>query len=712
VSEQPIPRRLTLDAVAHYPRPGTSAPAHIAFSPDGRLLTYLYSERGDLVRDLWALDLETGQRHILVAAGATPDSDDTVSPEEALRRERQRVREGGVTNYRWADEADRLVLILGGQLAVTSSRGEAPRILARAADPIEDARPTADGAHIVFVRGRDLWTVDVEADTSRRLTSDASETISNGVAEFIAQEEMGRSEGFWIAPDGQRIAYTRVDEGHIPAYPIVHQGGDAWRVESHRYPFAGAANAHVRLAVLPIAGGKTRWLDSVPDDRGYLARVDWRPDGSLAVQVESRDQRRLDLILVDPASGERSTLLTETSPSWINLHRDLRFLSDCSFIWSSERTGYRHLELRGPDGSLVRQLTDGAWPVDALVHVDEARRTVYFVAGRESPLGRDLYAVSLDGGAITRLSDGVGFHGASFAKSGRQYAETTESRDQPPRVVIRSIDRPSDIPVHDPPSAEACAPGLVTPEIVEVSSRDGATLYGSLYRPRGVQFPAPTIVSVYGGPHVQSVTDTWGMTVDLRAQYLASLGFLVFKLDNRGSARRGLAFEAAIERRLGTIEVQDQVDGVRWLVAEGLADARRVGIYGWSYGGYMAALCLLTEPAVFRVAVAGAPVTAWDGYDTHYTERYMGTPSENPEGYARGSVLTHASRLEGRLMLVHGMIDENVHFRHTARLVAALEAAGKACDVLILPNERHMPRDEAGRRYVEERVAAYFLEHL
>jgi dipeptidyl-peptidase-4 len=268
--------------------------------------------------------------------------------------------------------------------------------------------------------------------------------------------------------------------------------------------------------------------------------------------------------------------------------------------------------------------------------------------------------------------------------------------------------------VYNRPAPRLTDLGLQPPELVNLTSRDGAELHGAIYRPPAHFGPGPypTIVAVYGGPHVQTVSRSWAMTVNMRAQYLRRRGFLVWALDNRGSARRGLAFEAALKGRMGSVEVDDQVDGVQWLVGQGLADPARVGIYGWSYGGYMAALCLLKAPETFRVAVAGAPVTSWDGYDTHYTERYMGTPGENPQGYAQSSALAHAASLRGRLLLVHGLIDENVHFRHTARLINALTAARKPYDLLLFPDERHMPRRLADRIFMEERITEYFAQYL
>ncbi len=360
----------------------------------------------------------------------------------------------------------------------------------------------------------------------------------------------------------------------------------------------------------------------------------------------------------------------------------------------------------------MRQLTEGGWPVDRVVDVDDDQRIVYFLAGRESPLERHLYRVPLEGGEPERTTPAGGTHGAVFAPDHRRYVLTSESMSRPPSVLGRTTDGPPLTELHPAEQAETLAPGLSQPEIVQVHTRDGALLYGAIYRPPESAERPPLIVSVYGGPHAQTVSDSWAMTVDMRAQYLAAHGFLVFKLDNRGSARRGLAFEAALQRWLGAVEVHDQVDGVRWLVEQGLIDPTRVGIYGWSYGGYMAIMCLLQAPETFKVAVAGAPVTDWDGYDTHYTERYMDTPESNADGYRAASALSYVGSLRGRLMLVHGMVDENVHFRHTARLVTALQRAGKEFELLVYPEERHMPRSEEGRRHMEGRIVEFFERGL
>ncbi|MGB4868394.1 MAG: prolyl oligopeptidase family serine peptidase, partial [Candidatus Promineifilaceae bacterium] len=388
-------------------------------------------------------------------------------------------------------------------------------------------------------------------------------------------------------------------------------------------------------------------------------------------------------------------------------------LKDVRFLWGSERTGFKHLYLYDGDGRLERPLTQGEWLVTGVTAVDEKAQLVYFTGTADSPLETHLYVVPFTGSAPQRITREPGTHSPIIDLGGQRFLDAFQSQETPPCVRLCALSdgtTQQTIYANDDPRLPRLT--LQPPEIVTLPSRDGVELIGAMYRPSVGVGPFPAIVHVYGGPHAQMVTDSWRITANMRAQYLAQQGFLVFMLDNRGSARRGLAFEGWIKGRMGIIEVQDQVDGVRWLVAQGLADPARVGIYGWSYGGYMAAMCLAQAPDTFKVAVAGAPVTHYDGYDTHYTERYMGTPQANPDGYTAGSVMAYVDKLTGKLLLVHGLIDENVHFRHTARLINALIRARKPYDLLLFPNERHSPRGLADRIFMEEQIRDYFVRNL
>lgn len=709
---------MSLEDIATYPLPGMAIPGDVAFSPDDRLLTYLDSPDKSLIRQLYALDLETGAVQLLVSPPDGGTTEENVSLEEALRRERQRQRVLGVTQYAWAQRANRILVPLQGALYVQDGSGAPLRKILDGGDqPAIDPRFSPDGAWVAYVQDAELCVVPVDGGTPRQLTEGARGTgKTHGLAEYIAQEEMGRAHGFWWSPDSRRLAFTEVDETHIPIYRIMHQGKDAvgeGAQEDHRYPFAGTPNAKVRLGVVSVDGGASVWMDL--GDAEYLARVDWLPDETLTAQLENREQTTLDFVRFDPTTGARTTLIHEAGDVWVNLHELLRPLKGGGFLWASERTGFRHLYRYDNDGNFLNAVTSGDWIVDGIAGVDEDGGHVYVTATRDGPTERHLYVVSLNGGEPRRITEAPGMHFVVTDHALRQFVDMHHAVDARPTVTLRSLADGTVIrTIHDATDPRIASLALRSPELVTLLSHDGETLHGAIYRPPatfGVG-PFPTIVSVYGGPHAQRVQNSWAMTVDMRAQYLARQGFLVFVLDNRGSARRGLAFERPIKHAMGHIEVDDQVDGVRWLVAQGLTDPARVGIYGWSYGGYMSSISLARAAETFRVAVAGAPVTAWDGYDTHYTERYMGTPESNPDGYRESSVLAHVGKITGNLLIVHGLIDENVHFRHTARLINALIRARIPYDFLLFPDERHMPRKLEDRIFMEEQIRDYFLRHL
>ena len=728
---------LSLEDAATYPLPGTAGPSAISFTPDGSALVYLRSGEGNLVRQLYTLDLtkSDASETLLVAPPGGGATEENLSLEEKLRRERQRQRELGVTSYAWAPDGDTLLVPLTGKIYVKTAKDSGLRLLVDpgpGAPPALDPQLSPDGSQVAYVHDDELFVVPVAGGAPKQLTTGARGTgKTHGLAEYIAQEEMHRSHGFWWSKDGKHLAFTEVDETHIPVYRIVHQGKDATgddAQEDHRYPFAGAANAKVRLAVVPAAGGKPVWIDL--GELEYLARVAALPDGTFAAQTQDRAQKRLRLLRADPKTGKTAQLLEETQEPWLNLHDDLRGLKPgadgkSGFVWSSERTGFRHLELRAADGALVRQLTEGTWPTHRLVAADEDRAPPYFPGCRAAPPETPPSPVPLAGGPIVQLTREPGTHGVVFDRKHRRFVDIHSSTAHPATITVRDLDGGAVVrAVPVAPDPRVAALDLKPPELVPLKNRHGDTLWAAIYRPDPDTLradggapalagpPYPTLVDIYGGPHAQRVVDSWGTTVDMRAQALRTRGYLVLRVDNRGSARRGLAFEGVIHRDLGHLELEDQVDAIQQLAAQGLVDPQRVGIFGWSYGGYLAAMAVVRHPDVFRLGVAGAPVTHWDGYDTHYTERYMGTPQDNPEGYAQSSVMAHAGELRGALLLVHGLIDENVHFRHTARLINALIRARKPYELLLFPDERHMPRRLEDRVHMEEQIFAFIQKHL
>lgn len=725
-------RILTSRDVAHFPAPGMNAPVVPRFSADGRYVTYLYSSDNSLTRELWTYDRESGREFRLLEPAEGGNTEAAVSREEALRRERQRQLATGVTTYAWSEAGDTLLIPLRGDVYIKHGVDGELRQATTGGGCI-DPRLNPDGTMVAFVRDGDLYSLDLTEPGAEpvRLTSDASASdqfgdraITNGLAEFVAQEEMGRSAGFWWSPDGSQIAFEQVDTSEIPLFIIPHPGTDTVDMEAHRYPFTGKANARVRLGVVLARGGDVRWLSLGDDQDIYLARVNWTPDGLLLLQIQSRDQTRLEIRRTDPERYVSAVLWVDEVQPWVNLTDDLRIVREKNapvdaydILWTSEREGPRNLYLYDRDGWLLHRLNVDGTFIDRVRGVDVSGGWVYLEGWRETPVEMQLFRIPLAGGPAEQVTAAHGMHGAVLASDARCYVDLYSSIESPPTATVREAGSEAGFRLQGSakPDERVTTLRLQPPRLIEATTRDGERLHGAVYLPPELlpDSKAPVIVSVYGGPGPQMVQDAWRMTASMRSQYLAQQGFIVFVLDNRGSARRGLAFEGALYRNMGEIEVRDQVDGVRWL-GEHLpqADMSRVGVYGWSYGGYMALMCLLRAPDVFKVAVAGAPVTAWDGYDTHYTERYMGTPQNNPEGYRAGSVMTYVDQMRGNVLLVHGMIDENVHFRHTGRLITKLIEAGKPYEIQLYPEERHSPRREEDRIFMEERIAEFFRRHL
>jgi dipeptidyl-peptidase-4 len=715
--------------VARLPPPGMALPEQVAFGYEDRAVTYLYSPEGTLERRLFIMRIagEPGAREALPAEEVEVPAaarSATFSLAEELRRERLRETGLGVSSATWADKADVLLVPLADGLHVSRglAAGTGPdwQLVARR-DEGEALGPrlSPDGSMVAFSRGGELFVADTDRlAAARQLTGTAQPGLRNGVAEFVAEEEMDRSAGIWWSPDSRLIAYAEVDERHVPLLRIAHlasnEPGPAVE-EVHRYPFAGRPNAVVRLGVVAAGGGETVWLCSVgPDD--YLARVRWLDGESLVTELIDRAQVSLRVLRQRADGGEAVLLHTETTRPYVRLHDDFRHLSDGSFLWSSEHTGYRHLELRSPNGELKHVLTSGDWQVDRLEGVDEESGLAWFTATKDGPTERHLYEVRLSGGKVRRVSGERGTHLPVVGEGSGLYVDTFSSLSSPPVVTLRllSDDRPI-ASLHDRRDHRIDELGLEPPRLVRLAAEDGTDLFGLVYEPEVREEgggPAPTVVSVYGGPQAQLVVDAWAPTVAMRLQALRRLGCAVVVTDNRGSARRGLAFESTLWRKLGDIEVADQLTGLRAAVAAGLADPSRVAVQGWSYGGYMALRCLARGGGTFRAAVAGAPVTAWDGYDTFYTERYMGTPEEAADAYQKASVLETAADLTGDLLIVHGLVDENVHFRHSARLIQCLIESRRPHDLLLFPEERHLPRKPEDRAFMEERVISWLGARL
>ncbi len=445
-----IQRRIELSDIVQFPPPGQNVPGSLTFSPDGRSLIYLYSPDSGLVRQLYAYDLESGEQRLLIAPPASSGNEENLSLEEKLRRERQRQRELGITRYEWSPKTGQILLPLPDGLYVYDEEDSPLRPLLTNPDhPIQDPHFSPDGQWVAFVQNAELYVIPIGGGEAQQITSGARGSgKTNGLAEYIAQEEMGRSRGYWWSPDSQKLAFVEVDETHIPVYRIVHQGKDGLgdgAQEDHRYPFAGMPNARVRLGVIARDGGDVQWLDLGDNPDIYLARVKWLPNGRLTAQILNREQSQLDLLEFDLETGQKRCFVRETSDVWINLHNMLYPLKKLAeheaggFIWASERTGFCHLYLYDADGNEIRPLTSGEWQVDSLAGVNLKQSVVYFMASQETPTESHLYQVSLLGGEPHRLTTEPGMHSVVLDIKRNRFADVQHSVENPPTIVLRSL---------------------------------------------------------------------------------------------------------------------------------------------------------------------------------------------------------------------------------------------------------------------------------
>jgi dipeptidyl-peptidase-4 len=720
-----------LEIARLYDAPGLDGPSprSVKISPDSSRVTFLRGKETDpLQMDLWEYNLADQEMRLLVDSTALVAGDEALSEEELARRERLRiVGQRGIVSYQFAPDGNRLLFPLNGDLFLYDLEGRRTRQLTDTESGETDPKFSSTGRYVSFIRDQDLYAVDLDSFEELRLTHDGGGLIRNGMAEFIAQEEMDRYTGYWWAPDDSAVAFIRVDESPVQVAERFEIHAEDFKVYEQRYPATGTPNALVKLGVVAPDGTDLRWMDIGEESDIYLPRVDWFPGSQfLAVQRQARDQRTLELLKIHTRSGESRVLLTETSDTWINLHNELGFLEKKpAFIWSSERSGHAHLYLYDNDGQLLRQLTSGDWDVvdgararSALLHIDEDGDTVYVTGTLDSPMERNVYAVPLSGdGKPRRISKDAGWHVADFADNGEFYVDSFNNTATPPQLSLHRADGSridfiennhldESHPYH-PYLASRPSTGFGT-----LQAEDGQKLYYRMLKP--ADFDAdkryPVIVYVYGGPMGQSVTNTWAANFN---EILARNGFIVFTVDNRGTGFRGTAFDAPLYLRMGDVEVRDQMVGIDYLKTLDFVDAEKIGIWGWSYGGYMTLMSLFTRPDVFAAGVSGAPVTDWTLYDTHYTERYLSTPQGNPDGYEDSSVFPYAKDLDAPLLLIHGMADDNVLFTNSTKLMKTLQNDGRPFDLMTYPGSKHgLTRVPATGKHAYAHILKFFRLHL
>jgi dipeptidyl-peptidase-4 len=716
--QSPQQKPLTIEAIFSEGGITGREPGNVQWRPDSAAFSYIQRNDDGDDGELWLVDATTGEKKLLVSESKLS----TLAPSTSRirnEREKERVTRYHVAAYLWSPDSKHILFDSQGQLWLYAvSNGTAIQFTS-SPEPSVDPKFSPDGTRVAYVRKHNLYVHPLSGSEERQLTRDRDENRLNGEVDWVYAEELAvRSNYFW-SPDGKDIAFLQMDETQVPTYPIVDWLPTHPTVDSEKYPKAGDPNPLVRLGVVSADGGKPKWIRLTDNPDIYIPRFGWIRDGLLWAEVLNRAQDQIDLDFIDARSGRVRKVLTESAPNaWVNVNDDFRILkSGDRFLWSSWRDGHTHLYLYSfdaqdplaADARLERQLTQGDFEVLQVDPFDDS--TVYFSCNKGDPRQQQLYSVKLDGSGMQRISQPDGTHAVNFAADAKHYIDTFSAVLAPPSLSVCSSGGPCQKAWE---SRDVSGYGLRQPKFLEFKADDGTPLYGQLLLPpeSAGTGQVPLIVYVYGGPAAQLVRDDWMGTRGLFHQLLARQGFAIFSVDNRGTPGRDRKFQTAIRHQFGALELKDQLTALDQLLAQyPQLDRNRVAIWGWSNGGSMT-LYALTHSQVFKAGVSVAPVTDWHDYDSIYTERYMGLPRSNFEGYDDSSMPKVAGQLHGALLLVHGTGDDNVHFQNSIQMIDALIKAGKQFRFMPYPDKTHSIGGVDDREHLFHMIEEHFEREL
>ena len=680
----------------------------------GKAFSWLEVDTSDNLRDLQTYRISDGQRE-LVMDGSRVSTHPGQKPTK-------------YASYEWSPDFNSILVSgtltarrtkTGGNFGIFEVGTGRFRMLTDTEEEQVNIRFSPDGKNVGFVRSNNLYVMDVDGGEERQLTTDGSETILNGVFDWVYEEEFSIIEAWEWSPDGRKIAFWRLDQSAVPMFPLVHYPSDDGhaKIRTMRYPKAGDPNSAVDVGIVDVETGRIVWADLGRNRDIYVPRIQWTNNpATLSVQRLNRGQDRLDLMLVDSETGAAEIILTESDTAWIDAENgSLMFLKESDqFLWASFRDGYTHIYLYGLDGRLENQVTTGEWDVTQLAGVNEKRGLVYFIAAQTSPMERHVYSIKVDGTTMCRLTQEPGWHSANFSPDYFVFLDTYSAVDSPTSVSLRASGGTYVAPLVENSHEMLKDYDLGEHRFFTFGTTDGERLNGWMITPPDFDASKqyPVLLYVYGGPGSQTVTNSWGGTRYLWHQMLAGKGYIVASVDNRGTGARGKAFMQQTHRRVGLREVDDYIETVKYFSGLSYVDSKRIGIWGWSGGGFMTCLSMTYGAGHFKTGIAVAPVTDWKFYDTIYTERYMDTPERNPRGYRLTSALTYASNMEGNLLIIHGTMDDNVHWQNTITLVDELIRNKKQVQTMFYPGRTHGISGGSSTLHVYTLMTTYLLEHL
>ncbi|NIO29181.1 MAG: prolyl oligopeptidase family serine peptidase [Candidatus Latescibacteria bacterium] len=702
---------LTVERIYADPPLSGELPDRILWLPDSKGISYLIEREIDgEKKTLFAIrDVPFGEEKII----CIPDT--FAVPEDLKKSDDDKFSFGG---YIWSEVGRMIVFRHKGDVFTFDRTTGTLERRTQTEDTETNVTFSPDGSMVAYTRENDLYMMDLD-NRERRITTTGADTLLNGILNWVYMEELftrGNRRAYWWAPNSRAIAFMELNDGSVPEFPLVDLIPTHGSVEMQRYPKAGDPNPRVRVGVYDLESEELYWIDPLAGEDAYIARVYWLSDSKrLAIEKLNRDQNELVLLFADYRAGAWEQILTETDSTWVSVDYMKHYYETKSrFVWTSERDGYAQLYLYNLNGKLIRRLTNGPWEVVALDGVDEKQGDIYYTALEKSLLERHLYKVSEKGKKMRRLTQLSGSHAVRFSPDHRFYIDYFSNTETPTQATVHDAQGKHLFKLWEDPPEELASYDLPAPEIFTMTSVQGISYQCSMIKPThfdpGKKYPV--IIYTYGGPNAQLVRNRWGGSLYLWHAMMAERGYIIFSLDNRGAFGKGRIWENPIYKRLGQLELHDQLAGVDYLKSLPFVDASRIGIWGWSYGGYMTCLALFKTPDVFKAGAAVAPVADFRLYDTIYTERYMKRPEDNEEAYNEGAPINFVENLKGAFLLVHGTADDNVHMQSSIVLAEKLIEAGKDFDLMLYPGKMHGIRGKAARTHLFNKITTFFEENL
>ena len=715
----PAAGSLTIERIAEEREQDKALPSNLAWSPSGKSCSFIRrAPRSGKAADpspateIWDIEVATGGQKLLVSKSEiTAAFGGELS--HSLRGGDKAEAAKQLQDYAWAPGGHALLLATRAELAWFDLDARSSRPLVTGRTDLSNPQISPDGRFVSFLQGHALWLADAATGAAHAFAPLGSSDLREGEPDWVYLHELGLHSAYWWSPDSSSIAWIETDDHAVDKYSLRGSDGDE---HSIAYPKPGGAIPTIRLFVKAVSGRKTLQIDLGSDTNVYIPRVQWLPDGKhLAIERLSRDQKTLDLLLADAVTGKTRAILTEKDAYWINLSNDLYFLKDSHrFLWSSERSGYRHLYLYDLSGREPLQLTQGNWEVTSLVGTDETAGVVFFTATEASTLERQLYRVNLDGTGFTRITREKGAHNPVLSPSGDVMEDTWSGHATPPSIKLLRTDGSTIASLNGNAAGDWAANQLSPIEFLTVKTHLGMELNAWMMKPPDFNAARqyPVILYVAGGPGDQIVRDAWGGDISLWFALMAQNGYIVFAVDNRGSAGRGHLFEEPLHLRLSSSEMADLRDGVLYLRSLPWVDKTRIGICGWAYGGFLALHGLLDRPLLFKAGFAGSPITDWHLYDAVFAERYLEDPKRNQDGWLSSSPLENAKYLSAPLLLAQATLDETTHQENSLMLLDELLDHGKYADILLFPGRRDLFEDRGARLILFQRLTDFFIKNL